>query len=283
MIKRNFFKKWVPPGVINSIRILKAHLIYADWEYMPQGWNYSSKKVKGWNLDSIADLQVKKWARYCNAIEGTSPLFVNHEAADYSQPDLISHNTYMCFSYACAMAACGCYPFRLLDWGGGIGHYGKVAESVLPGTAIKYTCYDMPVFCERGQKVYPEAEFVDNIDKVLEKSYDLTLLSSSLWYDPNWRDTLNKLINVTQGYLLITRMIFINNASSYIAIQRPYSMGYKTEYLCQIFNKKEIIDFVVQRGFTLIKEMFLSDAMPIYKAPEQGKYGGFLFKKNLVI
>ncbi len=279
MINKKFLKKWVPQGVILIAQRLKTKLLYADWEYIPEGWNYASQEVKGWNLSSIADLQVEKWDSFCEHVNGAAPLFINHEASDYSQEDLVAHNTIMCFSYACALASSPGKQFRLLDWGGGIGHYGKIAEGILPGVYVKYTCYDLPVFCERGKKVYPEADFLDTIEEVCENEYDLTVISSSLWYDQYWQDTLAKLIRITNGYLFITRMVFVNDAPSYIVIQRPYSMGYKTEYLCQIFNKQEIVSFVEKRGFILIKEFFISDAQIIYNAPEQGKYRGFLFKK----
>lgn len=57
-------------------------------------------------------------------------------------------------------------------------------------------------------------------------------------------------------------------------------MGYKTEYLCLIFNKRELIDYVISLGYTFEREFYFGPAAHIYKAPEQGNYLGFLFKKN---
>lgn len=276
---RKLLKRWIPTGAIDAVRSLEAQLGHAEWEYMPQGWGYHSEKLKGWNLDSIADMHVEKWDEFCNSIGGPVALVPNNGTSEYSHGDLITHNTFMCFAYACALASAPGKPLRLLDWGGGIGHYGKLAESVLPDTELQYSCYDLPVFCDRGKKVYPEARFFDTSSGALEHHYDLTLISSSLWYDKTWQDTLTKLMAVTDGYLFITRMIFIENTPSYIALQRPHSAGYKTEYLCQIFNKNEIINFV-NNGFKLIREVFISNAHSIYKAPEQGNYMGYLFKKE---
>jgi putative methyltransferase (TIGR04325 family) len=278
MSYKNTLKKLIPPVVFDAYRKIKNSLFFAEWEHIPQGWNYKSKKIKGWDLTSIVALQCEKWDAFCKGIEGSSMLGINHEASDYDGVNLVAHNTLMCFSYACASAVKD-NKLRLLDWGGGIGHYGKVAESILPDINIEYTCYDFSVFCDAAQEIYPQAKFYSDTDVIFKNEYDLVNVSSSLWYDINWKDTLSALLSISSNYIYLTRMVFVDKSDSFVAIQRPYSSGYKTEYLCWIFNKNELVNFVHANGFKLIKEVFISEGPLIYKAREQGKMLGFLFKR----
>jgi hypothetical protein len=88
------------------------------------------------------------------------------------------------------------------------------------------------------------------------------------------------LIAAANPYLYVTRMIFVERAESYVAIQRPWALGYKTEYRCWIFNREEFVHHLSSRSMELLREFLISDGPRIHRAPEQGDYKGFLFRKK---
>jgi putative methyltransferase (TIGR04325 family) len=277
---RKMILRFIPPAVLSMLKFMRNRLVGAEWEYMPLGFAYKGKNIKGWNVNSIVKLQLSKWSNFHQRVKSPGNFAVNHEAIDYDVPDLISHNLIMSFSYVCLLAAGRKNNLSLLDWGGGIGHYGLIAKEALPGISIDYWCYDLEVFGIGALEALPDAQFVSDITFVEDLKFDLVNISSSIWYDPEWKQTLLSLRPSVGKYIYITRMIFVENESTYVAIQKPYSMGYKTEYLCLIFNKRELIDYVISLGYTFEREFYFGPAAHIYKAPEQGNYLGFLFKKN---
>ena len=271
-------KTWCPPIVFKYLKIAKIKFTYAEWEYVEEGWDYNSEYIKGWNLDLIVDLQLNKWEDFRRRIMSPMSLAVNHESNDYTKLDLISHNLLVSFNYVCLLASQQKNSLKILDWGGGIGHYGQIARSSLPEIAVEYWCYDLEAFNKGALKAITDIHFSSDPMFFANEKFDLVNVSSSLWYDRNWKKTIKELFANISDYLYITRMVFVEKSKSYVAIQRPYSMGYKTEYLCWIFNKQEFISYVETMGFSLQREFYLGPSAEIYKAPEQGQYWGFLFK-----
>jgi len=279
LISKTKIRRYLPPILIDCLKRLKQIIWYADWEYIKEGWNYQNPKLKGWNISDIAKLQLEKWPQFVKAIKSPSYFGINHEAHDYTEPDNFAHNLLVSFNYVCALAAHRSNTFRLLDWGGGIGHYGQIAKEALPDVKIQYDNYDLDVFELSFQQLFPEGKFSKSIDELTSR-YDLINISSSLWYDPDWQHTLQKLAILAEGYIYIARMIFIKHNPSYVAIQRPYAEGYNTEYLCWILNETELIEYAKSLGFKLERKFYFSQAPHIYNAPEQGVFLGFLFKRN---
>ena len=67
-------------------------------------------------------------------------------SSDYNKLDLISHNLLVSFNYVCLLSSQKKNSLKILDWGGGIGHYGQIAKSSLPEIAVDYWCYDLEAF-----------------------------------------------------------------------------------------------------------------------------------------
>jgi putative methyltransferase (TIGR04325 family) len=145
---------------------------------------------------------------------------------------------------------------------------------------IEYYCHDVPLLCQAGSELLPGAHFLGRRSECFSRRYDFVLASSSAWYEEDWRMLLNHLSAVADPYLYITRMIFVERAASYVAIQRPSSFGYQTEYLCWILNRHEFLAHVLSSGMELVREFLICDAQHIHRAPEQGDYRGFLFRRQ---
>ncbi len=251
----------------------------APWEYVAAGWN-GSEKTRGWNVSGIAKMQQETWQAYADRLKGNGPLGINHEDRNQDSGKLTDHNTLISYAYALALAARQKQSLSLLDWGGGIGHYYLLSKAVLPGVDIDYYCHDLPLLCEAGATTLPNGHFIQNPDDCFARKYDFVLASSSLWYEQEWRSVVDRLAGAADPYLYVTRMVFVQRAASYVAIQRPWALGYETEYRCWILNRDEFVSHLASQSMELVREFLINDGPRIHRAPEQGDYRGFLFRKS---
>ncbi len=89
------------------------------------------------------------------SIQSNLPLGINPEASKKSGYDMYTHNIILSYAYVLLLAAHGKKQFKLLDWGGGIGHYGIISEELLKPTnsvVLDYHCYDLPLYCKAGRQ-----------------------------------------------------------------------------------------------------------------------------------
>lgn len=277
---KEWIHDWAPPGCIRLVQRALDFVRPARWEYVSDGWR-TGAPLRGWNVASVAEAQKGKWRAYVESLQGTAPLGINHE--NLRQPitgDLRDHNTLISYAYVLALAARQKERVTLLDWGGGMGHYYPLSQAVLPDVEIDYTCHDVPLLCQIGREALPQAHFFETPEECFSRHYDLVLASSSVWYEEDWRALLEKLAIAADPYLYITRMMFVERARSYVAIQRPSAVGYRTEYLCWILNRDVFVSFVGRLGMELLREFLICKGAQIRRAPEQGDYRGFLFRKR---
>jgi len=249
------------------------------WEYVPQGWaaRNADPDIKGWNVDAIRETYEKKLPVYLDALAEPKPLGVGHEFLHFSNEDFTFHNMNMSYAYVLALAARCKATLSLLDWGGGIGHYYYLSRILVPGLDIDYHCKDVPVLAEYGKSLHPDAHFYAD-EACFERTYDLVLSSGSLHYSEDWADTLRKLSGATREYLYVCRLPTVREADSFVFVQRPYVMGYGTEYLSWCINRGELLRVAEESGLRLVREFISGERPYIDRAPEQNEYRGFLFR-----
>jgi hypothetical protein len=146
---------------------------------------------------------------------------------------------------------------------------------------LNYYCYDFQVFFNYGKILNPTYNYFSNEDEYQDHKFDLVRAISSIWYEQDWRVGVDKVCKFETDYLYITRMMFIEEKPSYVAVQRPKSMGYDTEYLFWIVNKNDFFSYLSKKNFDLIREFEFGDVPPIFKAPEQGTMKGLLFQRQI--
>ena len=271
-------RDWVPPRLLPLARRIAA-MGRPEWLCLGARWP-PVPPSEGWTHPSIVEVEMKRWERFVEAVETPRPLRINHEAAKWRGDDLIAHNVVVTFLYIVALAAQGQCILSVLDWGGGIGHYYLFSRAAVPEMELDYTVKELPSFCEAGRKVLPAVKFVSTEEEAFSRKYHLVVASSSLWYAPDWRGLLRRLADVTEGYLYITRMVFVDISDSYVALQRPSLAGYMTEYATWIMNRREFVEAAQAANLEPIREFLLGPGPYVYKAPEQGTYGGFLLGRG---
>jgi putative methyltransferase (TIGR04325 family) len=277
---KEVIKLIIPPAIINIVSWLKnLGPSYIEWEYIPEGWDYAKRhpEIKGWNVSNVLETYKKKWPKFAAMVQGTGPLGVVHESSLTTNEDIDSHNEMMAFGYVLALAARHKDRLSMLDWGGGIGHYYLLSQSLLPGVEIEYHCKDVPVLCEHGAKLFPKQHFYTD-ERCFERTYDFVLVSASIHYTEDWQTLLKYLAKVTSGYLYIANLPSVQKADSFVFVQRPYQYGYNTEYLGWCLNRTEFLQTAKRAGLELVREFIYGHRPFIHGAPEQNRYRGYLFR-----
>ncbi len=277
---KNILKDFTPPFLWRLAKKIVTIGEKPEWEYIPEGWQAQKKdpNIKGWNMESVKEAYQKMWPRFLKNIESTLPLAISPESNSSQRDNLIFHNMIITYGYVLAVSTRNKSSISMLDWGGGIGHYYLLSKKLCPDLEINYHCKDLPILAEYGQTLFPEAHFYSD-ETCLNQKYDFILASSSLHYCEDWQSILTGLAQATEGYLFITRLPIVVQASSYVMIQRVYKNGYDTEYLGWCLNKEEFINSAANSGLKLIQEFYNGENPVILNAPESCQYMGFLFKK----
>lgn len=274
-------KALLPPvmtGAYRQIRDRSHKAESPDWEYLPGGWPQPSSASPGWNADSVVQTQLDRWPAFLRSVEAPQPFGISNEAAG-GPPDYGVHNTIMTFGYVLARAAQGRKQLKMLDWGGGLGHYCVYARSLLPDLQLDYHCRDLPNLVAGGRNVLPTATFYADEDEALAGRYDLVVASSSLHYSREWRPLLARLAAATTGYLYVTRQPFVKTADSFVVVQRPHRFGYLTEYPGWFLNRNEFLSAAGQSDLKLLREFLIWKIPNVPNAPEAADYRGFLFSR----
>jgi len=282
---RWFVSLFIPPIFILIVRRLWRELAGTrlvpklEWEYLPGGWNAPGGRVKGWNVENVVAIQQAKWPDFLRSLEGPGPLGVVHEGNPSERHNASAQNAVMSFGYVLGLAGAGRGPLSVLDWGGGVGNYYAFARVLWPGCAFEYTCKDLPLMVAAGRELLPDCRFEDDDDRALAGLYDLVISSSSLQYSRDWQSLVGRLCMAAAHYFYVTRLPIVETVPSFVVLQRAYAYGYGTEYLGWFINRHELIAAVEGNGFRLVREFVLDERPTVPNAPEQCRYGGFLFER----
>jgi putative methyltransferase (TIGR04325 family) len=244
----------------------------SDWEYVPEGWLKGNNEIKGWNVQAILDIRKEQLSHLTDKdiVHSNQPI-----AQDFGQ-----HNTYMTYAYILTLASRNKSNISLLDWGGGLGEYYLLSKSLLPDVKIDYHCKELPLLCQAGRELLPEASFYEKDEECFQQTYDLVMASSSIQYSEDWKHILKQLVAATHSYLYITRTPIVYEAESFVVLQRAYRYGYETEYLGWFINHQELLEYMETLQMSLVREFIIAEQFIVPDAPEFGKSRGFLFRSK---
>jgi putative methyltransferase (TIGR04325 family) len=277
---KDLARAWTPPALLNLVRSARARGKPSEWVYCPEGWPETGPELAGWDVESVAETQLRLWPGFLHLIGGTGPLGVNHTDFAPTGESVGAHNTIMTFGYVLARATGGKSEVSLLDWGGGIGHYGAFARALLPDTRIDYHCKDLPGLCAAGRKAFPEGTFHDSEESCAGRTYDLVVASSSLHYSRDWSRVLAFLAERARDYVLITRLPVVREVPSFVVAQYPHGCGYLTGYPGWFLNRSELLQEAERSRLRLEREFVVDEQPEVPGSPEPGGYGGFLFRRH---
>jgi putative methyltransferase (TIGR04325 family) len=229
----------------------------------------------------VAKAYLDKWSAWLDALRGPAPLGVYHEApagVPLPREDVAAHNLLVSFAYVLARAAHGRDRVRVLDWGGGLGHYAVLARAVLPEVEFDWHCREVPSVARAGASVHPEVTFHSD-DGCLNAAYDFVFASSSLQYEEAWHVLLGRLAAATTGFLLITRLPVALRSPSFVVLQRAHAYGYATEYIGWVISRGELLAAASTAQLALERELLIDAWLPQIGAPEEPVgHRGFVFR-----
>ena len=286
MRTRELVHKVSPPILLDAVRGIRAKLtgsrsLLPVWQVVPEGWSRADDDphVKGWNVAAIRDWHRASFETWSHAFEPPRSLGTSEYAPDQTTQHLHSHNVHVSFAYVVALTARGRKSLSILDWGGGVGQHYLLSRAVLPHASIAYSCRDVPLLCAEGRRLLPDVAFFDD-DGCFERSYDLVLASNSLQYSEDWQDVLRKLAAAARHYLYVAQLPTVDTSSSFVAVQRPYSHGYDSEYLGWILNRRAVLEAAESANLSLVREFFFDNEITVQGADEIVVHRGFLFQSG---
>jgi putative methyltransferase (TIGR04325 family) len=252
-----------------------------EWEFLQQQWPCSDPRGAGWLSPSIIETQRRRWPIYSELIRGKGPLgFHLFTTGAISVANESAHNVFMTSAYVFARAALGQSRISVLDWGGGVGYYALIAQTLLPEVTLDYVIKELPGLVELGRELMPAARFEQDEAACLSRSYDLVLASSSIQYSEDWRSLVASLARAADRWLFISRVPIARRAKSFVVVQRPHHYGYRTEYISWVLNRDELLAHFADIGMTLEREFLAGGISHIRKAPDTIETLGFLCRKQ---
>jgi putative methyltransferase (TIGR04325 family) len=283
----------IPPIIFMAIRRLRRAIrrspegslqfdLRPEWELVPEGWRADDPRAAGWHHPSVVEKHRHGWAIYSQLIRDTGPLGFNFYSDNAIVPtDEKDHNVFMTFAYVIARAAHGSPRLSVLDWGGGIGYFGLVAQRLLPEVALDYVVKELPELSALGRELMPSLSFVTDDETCFSRRYDLVFASTSIQYSRDWRASLARLAAAAGKWLFVTLVPILRRASSFVVVQRPYHFGYHTEYISWVLNREELLMQASSLGLTLEREFVAGRSVRIRNAPEKPETLGFLWRVPL--
>jgi putative methyltransferase (TIGR04325 family) len=247
-------------------------------EFTPAGWRtqIDRNEKSGWNHKNVGHTEKAKWDQLCANLAAAGPLGFSHEHNDLTEVRNVGfHNVHVTYAYVIALTAHHKERISVLDWGGGLGHYYQLAQATNPGVEIDFHCREVPALVEIGRELNPSVTWHAD-EEYLNNYFDLVMVNGSLQYVEDWQEKLRQLARVAKDYFFLTRLPVVENASSFVAIQREYG----TEMLHQQLNQKEVLKFAETLGLKLVREFVVGDKPQIEGAPEQCELRGWLFRRE---
>jgi putative methyltransferase (TIGR04325 family) len=276
MSAKDRLRDLAPPALLRLARGLRRRWAGGTgWAYLPGGWDEAGS-MRGWSASGVAAAYQERWPAWTAHLDGNAPLAWAHEAP--WPGGLAEQNTHLVFACALARAAGGRQRLSVLDWGGGPGHYARLARALLPDLALEYHVCDLPGLVALGRRLAPEVVFHDGDDWAARR-YDLVLASSALHYVRDWRATLSALAAVTSGHLLVTRLPTTATSASYAFVQRASSNGYDTEYPGWCLAPAELLAAAQAARLTLVREFLIGEAPEIVGAPGPCESRAYLLRR----
>lgn len=247
-------------------------------EYAPTGWTAQTSPRRGWNNETIAEAEASKFQRFKDFVASHRPLGFSHESRELAATDnLLHHNLHLTFAYALALAARNKNQLKILDWGGGLGHYFLLAKALLPGTELDFACREVPVMCAAGRTLNPEVQFFET-DECLKEKYDFVLINGSLQYFPDWQEMLPKIATACSGWLMLARLPVAESGQPYVVWQRMQKYGYDTELLMQIFDENAVLRLLANHGWRVFREFVVDEWSRPHNAPSRFRQKSWLLK-----
>jgi len=260
----------LPPLLWNAGKDLKRRLFRSvdHHEYAPHGWSAASLPPGSdgeayWNPFLEYERQFVQ-ALIPRVRAGDPILF----------PGRRDEARHIYYAYVLALASQGRQRLAVLDYGGHLGADYWLGKALVPGVELSYVCKELPAIAAAGRDINDAVTFAAD-DSCLAQSYDLVMFSGSLQCVRDWRGTLDRAAAATRGYLFLSDIPAVRSVATFVATQRSRGQT----ILLHHFNRDELVAAVEAGGLRLVREFSPGEYPRVAGAPEQPRYGAWLFAR----
>jgi putative methyltransferase (TIGR04325 family) len=165
---------------------------------------------------------------------------------------------------------------RVLDFGGGRGHYFDVALSVFPNVRWEWTVVETPTMVTLAARtVMSQISWTSDLDSALDERWDLVFASASLNYVPDPAQILAKLGRAAP-YALLTRLPLWPVDHHVPAIQRISRRDRGGAYPTWVFSEADFLEEIQEIGDVVFRFDVPEDTARI--AGHRNTYTGLLIQ-----
>jgi putative methyltransferase (TIGR04325 family) len=272
---KKIIKSLIPPILFNLLRKVKSvnklkPTNEVEYSGRFNNWQDAQVKCTGYDNDKIfnkvkeASLKVKNGEAVC---ERDSVLF---DTPQYAWASL------SCLMYVSAVNK---GQLKVLDFGGSLGSSYFTNKQFLKNLEVEWSIIEQPHFVEFGKKEIENniLKFYENIDECCQdRKINVIFISSVLQYLEQPYEWLEKLININAKHILLDRMPFSKDGSSFIQVQTVPAIIYKASYPLHILNEVELVKFMNKYDYDLIEKF----SETIYNHTENFYPLGLFFEKR---
>ena len=269
---RTVLKRHLPTAVLRLVGERRGQ------ERFYFGPRWPTDPGKGYDDGSSDEVWRKRWPMLAATISGTGPLSVRPDLA--VGHDLAGHNMLMTFLFVVARAAHGRKGLSILDWGGALGHYGLAARRLLPEVDFDYVVKELPGLCAVGSALNSSVRFVNDDDACFARTYDIVMANGSLHMLRDWRAMVARMARATTSILLINAVPLVEEAASFVILQRLRSRGFQNDFYSWAINRQELLGEGARHGLLLEREVISWGPVSYWGAPEDPRGGGAIFRRS---
>ena len=160
---------------------------------------------------------------------------------------------------------------KILDFGGSLGSlYFYYKDKI--NNKFNWSIIEQKKFVKEGRRTFQNSElyFFNSIEEY-KKTFlpDIIIASSSLQYLENYKDILNKILNLNPDYIIILKTPFDNKMFDEIYVQKPPKNVYNSTYPSWIFSYETFLinfrdKFVLEEKKIVKPEFFQLKYLNLY-------------------
>ena len=141
----------------------------------------------------------------------------------------------------------------ILDYGGGANPaYSYIENSTKINTQT--FVIEQDTFCEKIRKKIPnmykeKVKYYSSLDQLGKKDFDIVCFNSSIQYLEDYKEKLDKIIELNPLYILITRTNFHVEEENYFTLEH-YPKGSSHPYI--FFSYQRFVEFLQSKNFNLV-------------------------------
>ena len=268
-----FLRQLTPPIVTSLYHSIRRPGFLLGGGLRNVGSSWPTDRTADWNNGSLFVEKITAWDAVSSKLSDKGPLgFSFDDPNPLCRNNVSCSNLYMSYAYSLAKAARGKNNLKVLDYGGALGQYYLLSNSLFPEISFDYHCKEIEEAVKIGLKKLPKIKWHIS-DDCLYDNYDFIHIGSSLQYAEKWKEKLEAMCAAATSYIFLGRTPITKNSQTFCAKQMPKRIPF------WVFNEQELFGFFKAHCFELYREFSTDEKYPITGSNANVIGRNLLFKK----